>query len=180
MHQQKINEGNENVPFFFLNIFEAGMNFETQLKAIENFVSNAISHSETTFPVDIKLTPGNHIIVLLDDDKGITIDTCSQVNKALYKYVEDTALFGESNFSLEVSSPGVGEPLKLHRQYSKNIGRTLQVLMNDDCVKEGKLLSVTEEDIIMEDKQGKGNKAITKQITIPFNEIRHATVLITF
>ncbi len=180
MQQQKINEGNENVPFFFLNIFEAGMNFETQLKAIEDFVGGITSQSETTFPVDIKLSPGNHIVVLLDDDNGITIDKCSHVNKALYKYIEDTTLFGDANFSLEVSSSGVGEPLKLLRQYKKNIGRSMHVVMNDDLVIEGKLTSASEEEILIDEKQGKGNKLITKQITILFNEIRHATVLITF
>ncbi len=156
------------------------MNFDTLLKNIENFVSGITSQSDTTFPVDVKITPGNHITVLLDDDDGITIDKCSQVNKALYKYIEDTAIFGDSNFSLEVSSPGVGEPLKLHRQYKKNIGRSLHIVMNDDSVKEGKLTNANEEEITIEEKEGKGNKAITKQITIQFNQIRHATVLITF
>ncbi len=156
------------------------MNFDTPLKNIENFVSGITSQSDTTFPVDVKITPGNHITVLLDDDDGITIDKCSQVNKALYKYIEDTAIFGDSNFSLEVSSPGVGEPLKLHRQYKKNIGRSLHIVMNDDSVKEGKLTNANEEEITIEEKEGKGNKAITKQITIQFNQIRHATVLITF
>ena len=161
------------------------MSFETALENIRNFVGRLTSQSETTFLVDVKITPGNHITVLLDDDDGITIDKCSQVNKALYKYIEDTALFGDSNFSLEVSSPGVGEPLKLHRQYKKNIGRSMQIVMNDDAVKEGKLTDVSEEGITIEEKQkpagqGKTNKAITKQITIQFNEIKHATVLITF
>ncbi len=155
------------------------MNVET-LKNIKNFVSGITNQSETVFPVDVKMTPGNHIIVLLDADDGITIEKCSQVNKALYKYIEDTMLFGDSNFSLEVSSPGVDEPLKLHRQYKKNIGRTISVVMNDDSIKEGKLASVNEDDIIIEEKMGKGNKAITKQMAIQFNQIKHTTVLITF
>lgn len=170
------------------------MSFETALENIQNFVSGLTSQSETTFPVEVRITSGNHITVLLDDDDGITIDKCSQVNKALYKYIEDTALFGDSNFSLEVSSPGVGEPLKLHRQYKKNIGRTVQIIINDDSVKEGKLTGVSEDEIIIKEKdntagKGKSNKgpdssAITmgsdKQTTIQFNEIKHSTVLITF
>ncbi len=161
------------------------MSLETALENIQNFVNSLLGHSETTFPVDARITPGNQITVLLDDDDGITIDKCSQVNKALYKYIEDTVLFGDSNFSLEVSSPGVGEPLKLHRQYKKNIGRSMHIVMNDDSAKEGKLTGVSEEEITIEEKEtpagkGKSNKAITKQITIQFNEIKHGTVLITF
>ena len=170
------------------------MSLETPLENIKNFVSGFTSQSETTFPVDVRITPGNQIVVLLDDDDGITIDKCSQVNKALYKYIEDTGVFGDSNFSLEVSSPGVGEPLKLYRQYKKNIGRSIHIVMNDDSVKEGKLTGVSEEEVTIEEKEnpaggGKSNKAsgsfpITigrdKQITIRFNEIKHATVLITF
>lgn len=161
------------------------MSLEIPLENIQNFVSGLTSQSATTFPVDVSITPGNQIVVLLDDDEGITIDKCSQVNKALYKYIEDTGIFGDSNFSLEVSSPGVGEPLKLHRQYKRNIGRTLQIVMSDDLIKEGKLTGVSEDEIAVEEKEtpagkGRSNKVTTKQITIPFNEIKHATVLITF
>ncbi len=160
------------------------MDLETPLKSIENFVTGITANSKTVFPVGVKINPGNNIIVLLDADDGITIEKCTQVNKALYKYIEETDLFPGGNFSLEVSSPGVDEPLKLHRQYIKNIGRTIEVVMNDGSKNQGKLVEVNDEDILIEEKQGKGNKAPDSyrdnKIKISFNQIKHTTVLITF
>jgi len=156
------------------------MNVVTPLKNIKDFVAGITSQSETVFPVEVKISPANDIKVFLDTDDGITIEKCTSVNKALYKYIEDTGLFPDGNFSLEVSSPGVDEPLKLHRQYKKNIGRKVEVLMNDGTKTEGTLLKVSNEEIIVEEKTGKGNKTTIKTTTILFNQIKHTTVLITF
>ena len=152
----------------------------TPLKTIENFVAGITSQSETIFPVEIRISPANDIKVFLDADDGITIEKCTSVNKALYKYIEESELFPGGNFSLEVSSPGVDEPLKLFRQYKKNIGRRIEVVMNDGTKAEGKLLKINDDEIIIEDKTGKGNKATIKTTTILFNQIKHTKVLITF
>jgi ribosome maturation factor RimP len=156
------------------------MNVVTPLKNIEDFVAGITSQSETVFPVEVKISPANDIKVFLDADDGITIEKCTSVNKALYKFIEETGLFPDGNFSLEVSSPGVDEPLKLHRQYKKNIGRKVEVLMNDGSTTEGTLLNVSDNEITVEEKTGKGNKAIIKTKAISFNQIKHTTVLITF
>ena len=87
--------------------------------------------TEDVFLVELKVSPGNNLKVFLDADKGVTIDTCISINRALYKKIEEDDLFPNGDFSLEVSSPGVDEPLKLHRQYKKNIGRNVEVVMND-------------------------------------------------
>ena len=56
--------------------------------------------------------------------------------------------------------------------------------MNDGSLKEGKLITVSDEDIIIGEKQGKKTKGPnidrSKQITIQFNQIKHTTVLVTF
>jgi ribosome maturation factor RimP len=156
------------------------MNTATELEKIEEFVKHFIGKTPDLFLVDIKSAPGNKITVLLDGDKGITIDNCTVINKALYKFIEETALFGESNFSLEVSSFGVDRPLQLLRQYKKNTGRTVEVVMNDGIKAEGTLTDVNEEKITIEQKTGKGNKMTITTKTILFNQIKHTTVLITF
>jgi len=156
------------------------MNDGTALKKIEDFVAGITSQSGTIFPVEIKISPANDIRVFLDADDGITIEKCTSVNKALYKYIEETGVFPDGNFSLEVSSPGVDEPLKLHRQYKKNTGRKVEVLMNDGNKIEGVLLNAGDDAITIEEKRGKGNKTTIKSTTILFNQIKHTTVLITF
>jgi ribosome maturation factor RimP len=152
----------------------------TETEKIEEFVKQLIAKTDGLFLIEVKSAPGNKITVLLDGDKGVTIENCTAVNKALYKYIEETQLFGENNFSLEVSSFGVDRPLVLLRQYKKNIGRTVEVVLTDGQKLDGKLLDANEEQIIIEQKTGKGNKMTTKTTTILFNQIKHTTVLITF
>ena len=162
------------------------MNDGIALKKIEDFVAGITSQSGTIFPVEIKISPANDIKVFLDADDGITIEKCTSVNKALYKYIEETGIFPDGNFSLEVSSPGVDEPLKLHRQYKKNTGRKVEVLMNDGNKIEGILLNAGNDAITIEESfdklrmKGRGNKTTIKTTTILFNQIKHTTVLITF
>lgn len=150
------------------------------IEQIENFLLQLIKESADLFLVDVKITPGNQITVLLDADEGITIEKCTAINKALYKYIEESGLFADGNFCLEVSSPGLGKPLKLHRQYKKNIGRKVEVELNDGIKLEGTLTEVNEENICIEEKQGKGKKETIKTTTILFNQIKNTTVLITF
>ncbi len=156
------------------------MTISTEIVKIEEFVNANIKQSENLFLVDITSAPGNKVTVLLDGDNGVTIDDCTAINKALYKFIEETALFGDANFSLEVSSPGVDRPLKQVRQYKKNIGRKVAVVINDGSELEGVLTQVNDENIIIEEKTGKGNKMSMKSTTILFNQIKHTTVLITF
>jgi ribosome maturation factor RimP len=145
------------------------MSMVAPLEQIENFLLKLIEKSEDTFLVEMKITPGNQITVLLDADNGITIEN-----------LEESGLFEDGNFSLEVSSPGIDKPLKLHRQYKKNIGRKVEVELMDGTKIEGTLTHVNDEDIIIEEKSGKGKKITMNTITILFNHIKHTTVLITF
>ena len=154
------------------------MNTEAQNK-IAAFITEQIEGTDV-FLVEIKILPGNNIRVFLDADNGVTIEKCIKVNSALYKYLEETALFINNDFGLEVSSPGVEEPLRLHRQYTKNIGRRLEVTMSDETRKEGKLIAVNDEEINLEEASGKGKQKIVTTNSILFNQIKHAKVLVTF
>jgi ribosome maturation factor RimP len=155
------------------------MNTSEESAKIEEFVRNLIETRENLFLIEVKITPANKVTVLLDGDNGVTIDDCTKVNKALYKFIEENNLFG-GDFSLEVSSAGVDKPLKLLRQYKKNIGRKVKVTLIDGGIVEGKLTDVTTEDITIKEKTGKGNKIIMNKTTILFNQIKDTTVLITF
>jgi ribosome maturation factor RimP len=111
---------------------------------IENSINNLIAGDEGIFLVEVKIKPTNNIKVFVDGDKGVSIEKLVQYNRSLYKQIEESSLFPGGDFSLEVSSPGLDEPLKLHRQYVKNIGRYVEVIEKEGSKKEGKMLSVTE------------------------------------
>jgi ribosome maturation factor RimP len=156
------------------------MEKETQLKQIEAFLHQILEAEPVYFCVDIRIKPTNNIKIFLDGDNGITIERCVAFNRKLYKLLEESGMYPDGDFSLEVSSPGLEEPLKKYRQYVKNIGRSVELIFNDDTKKEGKLLAVTEADILIEHTEGKGKKAVTQQKVIPFKNIKTTTVQIKF
>src|SRR6266516_3244503 len=111
-----------------------GRHMNVNRKAIENFLNVLLKESTEIFLVELQVSPANDIKVFLDTDTGITIEKCIRINRALYKKIEEE--FPDGNFSLEVSSPGVDEPLKIKRQYKKNVGRMVEVVMHDNTRKE--------------------------------------------
>lgn len=153
---------------------------DIHLQQIEKLVDETLADDPQYFRVQVKIKPTNNIKVFIEGDNGITIEKCVQINRSLYKKLEELALFPDGDFSLEVSSPGVGEPLKDRRQYNRNIGRDVEVVFNDGTKKEGKLLQVADADIIIETTEGKGKKAVIQQLVIPFNNIKTTTVQIKF
>ena len=132
------------------------------------------------FFVDMKVKPTNNIKIFLDADSGLGIEKCIKINRRLYRQVEEMGFYPEGDFSLEVSSPGIDEPLKMLRQYVKNIGRNVEVTLNDDTIKEGVLLEATEEQIVIETTEGKNKKAVTTKVPIPFADIKQTVVQIKF
>jgi ribosome maturation factor RimP len=133
-----------------------------------------------TFLVDFKIKPTNNIKIFLDSDLGLSIEKCVRINRALYKKIEEAVMFKDGDFSLEISSPGVDEPLKLHRQYIKNTGRNVEVTKNDGTLVAGKMTSVNDEAINLQFTEGKGKKAVEKNVEILFSDIKQTKVLISF
>jgi|SRR5579862_2246058 len=153
---------------------------ETQNQAIETIVQSVIASEPDYFLIAIKIKPTNNIRVYLDGDRGISIEKCVQFNRALYKKLEVSSLFPPGNFSLEVSSPGLDEPLKTIRQYHKNTGRNVEVILHDGSKKEGKLASVSEDGIALEETTGKNKHRETTSHTYLFNEIKSTKIQIAF
>lgn len=134
------------------------------------------------FLVDVQikqLKEKKKVMVFLDGDQGVNIDICAKVSRALGDYIEQFDWI-DTPFTLEVSSPGVDNPLKLLRQYPQHIGRNLQVKDKNQTLYEGTLVDVGETNICIEQTQGKGKKAIKTQISIDFENIETAKVLISF
>jgi ribosome maturation factor RimP len=154
------------------------MNTIAQIQALETKVNDLIAADTDLFLVEIRIKPTNNYKIYVDGDQGVSIEKLVQLNRKLYKQLEEENPNGD--FSLEISSPGLDEPLKLHRQYIKNIGRFVEVLENEGVKKEGKLLSATENEIIVEEIKGKGKKQETIQHCIPLSNIKTTTIQIKF
>jgi len=154
------------------------MTQDTHIKSVEKLIGPLLS--DDIFLVSVKIKPINNIKIYLDADNGLGIEKCIKINRALYKIMEEMGMYPDGDFSLEVSSPGIDEPLKLLRQYKKNTGRNVEVVLNDDRKKEGKLVEVTDEAITIECNNGKGKKAVTSNELISFSEIRQTKVQVKF
>ena len=116
---------------------------------IHTLLEPFLQEDPSYFLVHIKVKPGHIIKVYIDGDQGLPIKQCTSFNRRLYKAIEEAAWFPEGDFALEVSSPGVEEPLILNRQYVKNIGRTVEVLLNDESVFTGVMKEVTDKYILI-------------------------------
>jgi ribosome maturation factor RimP len=151
-------------------------------KDIETLVEKILDRDDLFF-IDVKVTGHSDykkILVHIDSDNGLDIGTCSSVSKKLSDELDYMDLPAEK-YTLEVSSPGIDQPFKLRRQYVKNTGKTVKVVLHDNEVKKGKLLQVDKEEIIIEiEIKEKKKKVRHDQITIPFNDIKKTNVIVTF
>ncbi|MGB3585736.1 MAG: ribosome maturation factor RimP [Tunicatimonas sp.] len=153
---------------------------------ITQWVSSLLEEKDSRFfLVDTRVnqTPaGTKVVVHVDGDEGISIDTCAEVSRTLASRLEEEELVS-GKYVLEVSSPGLDQPLKLYRQYQKNVGRTVKVLTQDSKTIQGILLSVSDEAIELESaaKGKKKKKSEPPQVVrIPFDQIKKTNVLVTF
>lgn len=149
---------------------------------IKQLTDEALTENLSLFLVDMTVSADNKIEVLVDGDEGIPLDEIIRISR----HIEHNLDRESEDFSLNVSSPGVGNPLLLPRQYKKNVGRMLKVLKLSGSEAEGKLIQADEEGILLnwtarEPKPtGKGKHTVEKEERINYNEIKKAIVKITF
>jgi ribosome maturation factor RimP len=131
---------------------------------------------EDCYIVDIKIGQKPRVKVFVDCDSGVPIRKCVSISRRIEHFLDETLLLGEK-YVLEVSSPGLDRPL-VKRQYKKNIGRDLKVLLKEeeDTKLTGTLISVDENSIVLDVKE----KKESKQIELPFEDIKEAKVIIKF
>lgn len=150
-------------------------------ETIHNIIEGKIAE-DNCFIVDIKVSATNKIMVLIDSIEGITIDYCIQISRLIEgefdREVED--------FELEVSTPGLGQPLKVLPQYIKNIGREIEVILFDGAPFKGILVSANEDDFTVEEEkkvkiEGKKKKEIKIfSHTYKFDEVKSVKLIISF
>jgi ribosome maturation factor RimP len=156
---------------------------EHQYQQIESFLQGQFPD---VFIVEMTLKSGKASLLLLrvDTDAGISMEACTDVSRKLNDWLFENPELIPGNYRIEVSSPGVGSPLRLTRQYPANIGRSLRVVQKDKSEWEGILREVTGTGIALELPAPKGMKkkdaALLPLKTIAFSDIKEAKVIIVF
>jgi ribosome maturation factor RimP len=119
------------------------------------------------------------VLVIVDGDEGVNIDDCAAISREISKVLDESSSFLDEAYTLEVSTPGLDQPLKLKRQYVKNIGRKLKIKLPDK-IEEGRLEAVSEDAITLRTETGSGKNKETNSIDINFAQIEKAFVLVSF
>ena len=154
------------------------MTFKEQVSQLLN---DALSEKPDLFLIELSISDTYKIVVTLDADNGVNLQDCIDISRT----IENNLDREEHDFALEVASVGVGSPLKLVRQYKKNIGRTLIVKENDETI-EAKLIEANDEYIVLSwsakepKKIGKGKETVQKRQEIPYSNINQAVVTVNF
>ena len=144
-------------------------------------INQGLADKPSIFLTDFTLSDSNKITILIDGDYGVLVQDCIDLSRS----IENNLDREEQDFSLEVASVGIGTVLKLHRQYIKNIGRTLIVKTISETI-EAELVEVTENFIVLSwqsrepKKIGKGKETVQKKQEILFVDIIQAVVTVNF
>ncbi|RKN79502.1 ribosome assembly cofactor RimP [Ulvibacterium marinum] len=148
---------------------------------VEMLLKEALAKDESLFLIDFSISSDNTIKVVIDGDKGVSLQDCMKVSRA----IEHSLDRDEEDFSLEVTSSGAASPIHIPRQYKKNIGRKLKVRTQEGTY-EGNLVETLENGIVLTWKArepkpiGKGKITVQKKKEINFSEIEEAKVILKF
>ena len=131
---------------------------------IESAVDNA-ANDNGAFLVELELKPNNIIVAYVDSDKGLSIDQIKMINRQIESDLDRDV----EDFNLTVSSPDLNRPLKIWRQYKKNIGRDLKVKFKDR--QEEGMLEKVETDYLVLSIPNKKKSAPNVELEIQFADI---------
>ncbi|AZA85088.1 ribosome assembly cofactor RimP [Chryseobacterium lactis] len=151
-------------------------------KRIEELLNEFLETRKDLFLIDLKISAGDDITVILDGDNGVSLQDCLDASRA----VEFNMDREEHDFSLQVMSAGLSEPLATPRQFNKNLGREIEVMLEDSSKIEGELSKVDDEKITLVLRYrkpkdiGKGKVDVEEEKEIPYSEIKKALVVIKF
>ncbi len=146
---------------------------------IERLLSEALTTKFTEedyrdyYLIDIVVKKSDKVEVYIDSDINLSIRNCQRISRYLEHLIEENGWLGEK-YTLDVSSPGVDRPLKFKRQYKKNIGRMIRIMIDEEETIEGRLKEVQEDQIMI----SIGKKE--EEINLKFDKIRKAKILVSF
>jgi len=131
------------------------------------------------FLIDIQVKPSGKIVVIADNFKGITLDDCVSITQMIESKIDRN----REDYELEVSSPGLDNPLKLPVQYKKNAGRFIRIVTTEGDTREGRIKEADDEKFILETivKKKTAKKKVENQsnlFEIAFAAVKTAKLLI--
>ena len=138
--------------------------------------------TEDQFIVEIEITTSNQILVTLDGENGITIDHCVQISRLVEGSIDREV----DDFELQVSSSGLGQAFKVRRQFVKNIGQEVEVVLTNGEKLEGTIKSIENDEFELETikrEKVEGHKKkqlITRLHRIAFDEAKTVKNIIKF
>ena len=149
---------------------------------VTNLLQEVLEEESSLFLISKEIKPGNKIVIVIDGDNGVTLNDCMKVSR----HIEHNLDREEEDFSLEVYSAGISEGITHIRQYKKNVGRKLEVIVDDNNKVTGTLVSADDEKIKLQWKArepkpiGKGKITVQKEQEKPYETIVKAKVMVTF
>jgi ribosome maturation factor RimP len=152
----------------------------SQAQIIE--IINEKLEADGYFLVSADVKPSNQIMIFIDGENGVPIEYCVQISRLIENSFDREA----EDFSIEVSSAGIGQPFKVPRQYQKNIGRTVEVLTPDSKKITGVLTEVTNTGfVVKEEKMVKPEGKKKKELQVfmqafNFEEVKYVKEIIKF
>ena len=148
---------------------------------VAGLVNDFLAEREDLFLIETKITAAQDITVILDGDNGVTLQDCLDASRAIEFNLDE-----DEDFSLQVMSAGLSEPLETPRQFRKNIEREIEVWLNNDEEIEGELIEVNETDITLKLQYrrpkliGKGKEDVVEERKIFYSDIKKALVVVKF
>lgn len=175
MHRIRRRKGAQEFPF----LLEKMINKETVL----SLINEKLEENAQFYLVDLKISGSNKIYIEIDHKTDpISINDCI----AFSRQVEHNLDREEEDFELEVTSPGLSLPFKVHQQYIKNKGKEVKVMLNSSKTYQGILQDVTDQDITLfyetkEKIEGKKKKLkVEHNPTFGFDEIKETKIIVKF
>lgn len=150
-------------------------------KLVRQLIEEKISGTDY-YILNLSISPGNNIKVEIESTKPVSISDCVDISRQVEHNLDREA----EDFSLSVSSPGVGEPLQDYRQYVKNIGREVNIRLTDGSEIAGTLISADEKSTTVEHSfkqkiEGTKKKEIVTEVkTLDYDKIKETKVQISF
>lgn len=135
------------------------------------------------FVVSLTISPSNVIVVELDKyEGGVSVKDCMSVSRNIEHNLDRE----EEDFELSVTSAGLDKGLRVFAQYKKNIGREVDVKLEDGTAITGLMIDATPKQITLQTErkeriEGKKKKeTIVEDHVFAMDQIKETKIVISF